>query len=205
MHSRRSNGRHTKKRRIRAAGICANQQLKSAQSVLCFMLIGNRIAPRRGKMEKFKQNYMPVEKNHQTTGKSDRTFLKVAGIVGLVMASPFIAFSAFFAIVCIMACIAMICGSMHEFAPWIFLGLMLCGFVPAIRDRITGKYNQQKLKNQIDFLQAELLEAKKHILELEEGADFHRKLAESNSKLANIDRPINVNLSVTKADLPLQR
>jgi hypothetical protein len=156
-------------------------------------------------MEKFKTNYVPVEQSQPPAGKSDGSFLKIAGIVGLVMASPFIAFSAFFAIVCIMACVAMICGTMHEFAPWIFLGLMLCGFVPAIRDRITGKYDQQRLKNQIDFLQAELLEAKKHILELEEGADFHRKLAESNSKLANVDRPLNVNLSVTKADVPLQR
>ena len=136
---------------------------------------------------------VPAEKSSQPAHFFDRALLTI----GLVLASPFIFVIACFVIACAMAVAVMLFGTMHEIAPWTLLTVLAICLVPAIKDRITGKYNNLQLQKRFETLEAELMEAKKQILELEEGVDFHRKLEETNKNLAGSDLPANVTLSVT--------
>jgi hypothetical protein len=135
---------------------------------------------------------LPAEKVRPPMGALERVLLTI----GLVAASPFIVVITLFAFACVVAISAMFFGTMHTYAPWLLLAVMAICLVPAIRDRMTGKYETDRLQKRIEILEAELAEAKKEILEFEEGIDFHRKLEETNRKTAARSLPTNVTISV---------
>jgi hypothetical protein len=147
-------------------------------------------------MDKQSSANLPVEKTKQPASALNKVLLTI----GLVVASPFIFFLLFFVVACLTAIAAMLFGTMHEFAPWLFVTLLAIGFVPSIKDRVTGRYNSKELQKRVETLEAELSEARKHIHELEEGIDFHRQLEQTNTKIARSNLPVNVALSVTTTE-----
>lgn len=142
---------------------------------------------------------VPVDYSNKQACNKDGTFLKTAGIIALVMASPFIVPIVLFMALAVVAVVALMFGAMHEAAPWILLGLVFC-FIKPLKQRLSGQQQNNELLERINVLEGELAEARKQIFELEEGADFHRRLAESSKKgTVNNDFPVYVNLSVTNA------
>jgi hypothetical protein len=151
-------------------------------------------------MANYNHTYIPEPPQRPPVKSQDGTVLKVAGIIGLVMASPFIAFIGLFALICVLVFGTLFFGSLQTVAPWALLTLTAVCLLPALRDRINGKHETEKLQWQIDCLQHELHEAKKQIMELEEGADFHRKLAASNNGAQPIVTAPTTSLTIAHSD-----
>ncbi|MBZ0187242.1 MAG: hypothetical protein K8F91_13430 [Candidatus Obscuribacterales bacterium] len=112
--------------------------------------------------------------------KKESTALGIAKVLGLVCVSPLLIVFGFLTVVSVFG---IVFGTMHEVAPWIIVALLIFSLVPAVRDRISGKYDVADLTAQLALLQAELSETKMHLLEIEEATRFDKNLQSSKLDL----------------------
>ena len=101
--------------------------------------------------------------------KSDNGALKVATLVAIVATSPFW----FVLAVVLIGCIA---GVVSDGGPWPYLVLLVVCLMPAVRDRMSGKYDSRKLQERIEQLEAEAADTGLQLLHLHETIDFDHKL-----------------------------
>jgi hypothetical protein len=115
--------------------------------------------------------------------KTESTIVKLAKILALLAASPFIFVGGIIAIGAIMTILIVLIGSgagvFQTVAPWLVAVLLLCGLAPAVRDRISNKHQIRALKNKIQTLELELSEKSLEVLKMYETAEFHQKLNET--------------------------
>ncbi len=115
--------------------------------------------------------------------KTESTIVKLAKILALLAASPFIFVGGIIAIGAIMTILIVLIGSgagvFQTVAPWLVAVLLLCGLAPAVRDRISNKHQIRALKGKIQTLELELSEKSLEVLKMLETAEFHRKLDET--------------------------
>ena len=87
--------------------------------------------------------------------------------------------------------------------PWITIGLLAISLHPAVRDRISGKYDAGRLEDRLTLLEMKLSETEKHLLDaqhqillLEEGADFEKKIGVRATSLSatSASRPLALSL-----------
>ncbi len=121
--------------------------------------------------------------------KTESTIVKLAKILALLAASPFIFVGGIIAIGAIMTILIVLIGSgagvFQTVAPWLVAVLLLCGLAPAVRDRISNKHQIRALKGKIQTLELELSEKSLEVLKMLETAEFHRKLSETPKKQAD--------------------
>lgn len=117
--------------------------------------------------------------------KSDGTAVKMATIFGLICASPLLIV---FGSLTIISVIAIVFGTMHSLVPLLLVALLVASFLPAVRERLSGKHDSKALEERMALLEKELSDARQQILQLEEGADFQHKLKLSESAKMQIKK-----------------
>lgn len=125
--------------------------------------------------------------------KTDSTIVKLAKILALLAASPFIFMGSMVAIGAVMMILVVLIGSgagvFQTVAPWLVALVFLCALAPALQSRISGKRQIIALKSRIQELELELSETRLEVLKAHETAEFHRRLNETkvqNSEAAKI-------------------
>ncbi|MBS2000855.1 MAG: hypothetical protein U0103_02010 [Candidatus Obscuribacterales bacterium] len=125
--------------------------------------------------------------------KTDTTIVKLAKILALLAASPFIFMGSIVAIGAVMMILVVLIGSgagvFQTVAPWLVALVLLCALAPALQSRISGKRQIIALKSRIQELELELSETRLEVLKAHETAEFHRRLNETkvqNSEAAKI-------------------
>jgi hypothetical protein len=120
--------------------------------------------------------------------KRESTVITLAKIFALLCASPFILIGGIFLGVGLISICALLLGSgamaAGDLAPWLLAGFILCGVLPAVRTRISGKKQILVLKEKISVLETELSEARLEVIKLNETTEFHRKLEASRPKIS---------------------
>jgi hypothetical protein len=130
--------------------------------------------------------------------KTDSTIVKLAKIVALTAASPFIFIGGIMLIGAIMMVLVVLIGSgasvFQTVAPWLVATLLLCALIPALRSRVSRKHEILQLKAKVQELEMELSETRLEVLKAHESAEFHRKLNEH--KVASESSTIKLKESV---------
>jgi len=120
--------------------------------------------------------------------KTDSTVVKLAKILALLAASPFIFMGSIMAIGAVMMVMVVLIGSgagvFQSVAPWLVALVLLCAIAPAIHSRVSGKRQIAALKNKIELLELELSETRLEVLKAHETAEFHKTLNETKIKNA---------------------
>ncbi|MBS1953940.1 MAG: hypothetical protein JST89_07140 [Cyanobacteria bacterium SZAS-4] len=120
--------------------------------------------------------------------KTDSTVVKLAKILALLAASPFIFMGGMMAIGAVMLIMFALIGSgagvFQVAAPWLVALVLLCALAPALQSRVSGKRQIAVLKNKIELLELELSETRLEVLKAHETAEFHKKLNETKIKNA---------------------
>ncbi|HEY9730597.1 MAG TPA: hypothetical protein V6C89_01710 [Drouetiella sp.] len=126
--------------------------------------------------------------------KTDSTIVKLAKILALLAASPFIFMGSMMAIGAIMLIMVVLIGSgagvFQTVAPWLVALVLLCALAPALQSRVSGKREIIALKSKIQALEMELSETRLEALKAHETAEFHRLLNET--KAQNSDTTIKI-------------
>jgi len=126
--------------------------------------------------------------------KTDSTIVKLAKILALLAASPFIFMGSVVAIGAVMMITVVLIGSgagvFQTVAPWLVALVLLCALAPAVRYRISGKRQIVALKSKIQELEMELSETRLEVLKAHETAEFHKTLNET--KLKNSESTIKL-------------
>ncbi len=120
--------------------------------------------------------------------KTDSTVVKLAKILALLAASPFIFMGSIMAIGAVMMVMVVLIGSgagvFQAVAPWLVALVLLCALAPAMHSRVSGKRQIATLKNKIELLELELSETRLEVLKAHETAEFHKTLNETKMKNA---------------------
>lgn len=120
--------------------------------------------------------------------KTDSTIVKLAKILALLAASPFIFMGSIVAIGAAMTILVVLIGSgagvFQTVAPWLVALVLLCALAPALQSRISGKRQIIALKSKIQELEMELTETRLEVLKAHETAEFHKKLCETKTQIS---------------------
>lgn len=120
--------------------------------------------------------------------KTDSTVVKLAKILALLAASPFIFMGGMMVIGAVMLVMVALIGSgagvFQVAAPWLVVLVLLCALAPALNSRVSGKRQIAALKNKIELLEFELSETRSEVLKAHETAEFHKLLNETKMKNA---------------------
>ncbi len=132
--------------------------------------------------------------------KTDSTIVKLAKILALLAASPFIFMGSIVAIGAVMMILVVLIGSgagvFQTVAPWLVALVLLCALAPALQSRISGKRQIVALKTKIQELEMELSETRLEVLKAHETAEFHKLLNETKTK--NSDSTIKIKESASE-------
>lgn len=120
-------------------------------------------------MSKFEQDQYKI-----TVTKSDNTAVKIVTILSLCL---------FFTTICVLGIV------FSDYGPWVTIGLLAISLHPSVRDRISGKYQSSRLEDRLTLLEVklaqteqQLMDAQHHLLVLEEGHDFDKRIGVKEPK-----------------------
>lgn len=119
------------------------------------------------------------EKPHEST------IVKLAKIVALVIASPFILGFSVVAFVTVATIVVALvtsgAGTVSTAAPWLFGAVVVCALLPALQSRVSNKKQVVMLQQKIHALELELSEVRLESIKAHESAEFHRRLNETKA------------------------